>query len=322
MSGRRLAWLFTFLMLGGCALLPPAPRLEKTPEQMPASADDVLESAAELSAEGRWSEAVALLDAAGGQFSDDGRLAEESEALKARRDREVRTLEDQILLGDAENQRDKITHLEKLSRAQPDNLILMSRRIYWKEILAEKLESLTACAELHAASDTSLARRCFDLASELSTTQAIEQRLARVSEQLRASENVAVERRRAREAKARQKKAETLLADAKKAIERQHFRRALDILEKVEELQPDNREVPDLQQEAWSMIGPQIEALIKLGDRLYLNEQLDAAVGTWRAALTLKPDDEEIMARIERARTVLNRLETLREQQQGAGDIE
>jgi tetratricopeptide (TPR) repeat protein len=322
MSGRHLTLLVTLLMLGGCALLPPAAPPEAVPKTVPASPDDALRSAAELSAEGQWSEAVALLDAATGRFPDDQRLAAERETLQARWDREVRMLEDRIMVGDAENQRNKITHLEKLSRAQPDNLISMSRRIYWKEVLAKQLEPLTACAEFHAASDTSLARRCFDLASELATTAAIEQRLAGVNEQLRASENTAVERRRAREAKARQQKAESLLADAKQAIEEQHYRRALDILEKVAELQPDNREVPDLQQEAWSMISPQVEALIKLGDRLYLNEQLDAAVGTWRAALTLKPNDEEIMARIERARTVLNRLETLREQQRGAGDRE
>ena len=38
----------------------------------------------------------------------------------------------------------------------------------------------------------------------------------------------------------------------------------------------------------------QVEALVKLGDHLYLNEQLEAAVATWQAALILKPDDEAV----------------------------
>ena len=50
-------------------------------------------------------------------------------------------------------------------------------------------------------------------------------------------------------------------------------------------------------------------------DQRYLDEQLEAAVATWQAALILKPDDEAILARIDRANTVLNRLDALRRQQ-------
>ena len=70
-----------------------------------------------------------------------------------------------------------------------------------------------------------------------------------------------------------------------------------------------------LQQKALAIISPQVDALVKLGDHLYLEEQLDAAVATWQAALTLTPGDEEIAARIERAKTVLTRLDALRLQQ-------
>ena len=104
-------------------------------------------------------------------------------------------------------------------------------------------------------------------------------------------------------------------AVARAAIDARDYRRALDILEKVAQLQPNNSEVSGLQEEAWSMISPQVGALVKLGDHLYLDEQLDAAVATWQAALTLKPDDEAILARIERAKTVLNRLDALRRRQ-------
>ena len=63
------------------------------------------------------------------------------------------------------------------------------------------------------------------------------------------------------------------------------------------------------------MISPQVEALVKLGDHLYLDEQLEAAVATWQAALSLKPGDEAILARVDRAETVLTRLDDLRRQQ-------
>ena len=235
--------------------------------------------------------------------------------MRERWERQEWVLEDQIMVGDAENQERKIALLEKMSLAQPGNLIVTSRRIYWKEVLASNIEKLTACGEFHVTTDTALARRCFQLASGMAASPDIEQRLAGISEQLLLSENVAAERRRAKEEKGRQRRAKSLLDDAKAAIDARDYRRALDILEKVAELQPNNSEVSGLQEEAWSMISPQVEALIKLGDHLYLDEQLDAAVATWQAALTLKPDDEDILARIDRAKTVLNRLDALRRQQ-------
>ncbi|MCB1727706.1 MAG: hypothetical protein KDI22_09775, partial [Gammaproteobacteria bacterium] len=136
-----------------------------------------------------------------------------------------------------------------------------------------------------------------------------------VSAQLRASDDIAAERRRAREEKERHQRAKALLGQAKAAIDASDYRRALDILDKVAQLQPDNREVSGLQQKALAIISPQVDALVKLGDHLYLEEQLDAAVATWQAALTLTPGDEEIAARIERAKTVLTRLDALRLQQ-------
>jgi hypothetical protein len=58
-----------------------------------------------------------------------------------------------------------------------------------------------------------------------------------------------------------------------------------------------------------------VDALVKLGDQLYLEEQLNAAVATWEAALGLKPGDEEIVARIDRAKNVLVKLDELRREQ-------
>ena len=68
-------------------------------------------------------------------------------------------------------------------------------------------------------------------------------------------------------------------------------------------LQPDNREVSGLQQKALAIISPQVDALVKLGDHLYLEEQLrcrrcDLAGGPdpWRGRTT-----KRILTRIERA---------------------
>lgn len=315
----RVLPLLLMLAISGCALLekPSAPEPRRI--EAPATAAEAMTTVDDLAARGQWSAAQALLDAAVRRFPGDRRLREQKASIDARRLRAERLLEDRIMLGDAENQHAKILLLEQLSLARPDDLVVMSRRLYWKEVLASKIEPLTACGEYHAADATELARRCFDVASAIPTTAVIDQRLARVSAQLRASDDIAAERRRAREEKERHQRAKALLGQARAAIDASDYRRALDILQKVAKLQPDNREVSGLQQKALAIISPQVDALVKLGDHLYLEEQLDAAVATWQAALTLMPGDEEIAARIERAKTVLTRLEALRREQKGAG---
>ena len=220
------------------------------------------------------------------------------------------------MVDDAENQQRKLAALDRLGRAAPGDLLLTSRRIYWKEVLASKLERLAACAEIHAEARPALAKRCYTVASELTISDEIERRLNAVAAQLREGESLAAQRRKARAEKERQARAKVLLDEAKVAIDAHDYRRALDVLTQVAELQPGDPEVAGLQQEAWAMISPQVEALVKLGDHLYLDEQLEAAVATWKAALNLKPKDEDILARIERARTVLDRLDVLRKRQQ------
>jgi len=330
---RLLPLTLMLFLLAGCAGLqtepktpPPASSAEalKLADEMakagrvpapPAYSAEALKLADEMAKAGRWSVAIAVLDSASREYPGDPAIEAHRVSMLERWERQERVLEDLIMVGNAENQKRKITVLEKLSRAEPANLIVTSRRIYWKEVLASKIERLTACGEYHVTADTALARRCFQLASGMAATPEIEQRLAGISEQLRLTENIAAERQRAKEVKVRQRRAKVLLDDAKAAIDERDYRRALDILEKVAKLQPNNSEVSGLQAEAWSMISPQVEALVKLGDHLYLDEQLDAAVATWQAALILKPDDEAILGRIDRAKTVLNRLDSLRRQQ-------
>lgn len=309
---RRCLLLMPALLLAACGGMTPREPVTAakvcTPEQG-------LEMAKGLVAAGRWSEAAAVLEQAERSFPGDPAIEEDLAGVRAQWRRERRAIDDRILVGDAEHARDKVALLDRLALGEPEDIMNASRRTYWHEVLKGMVDELTACGEFNIAADPQLARRCFEVASGLPTTPEIEGRLARIEEQLKASESLASEKRRLIDEKQRQAKAKKLLDGAKAAIEARDYRRALDSLDKVSTVQPENREVAGLKEEAWSVVGPQVEALVKLGDHLYLNEQLDAAVATWQAALSLKPGDEDIAARIERAKTVLSRLDTLRRQQ-------
>lgn len=319
---RNFLVLILLLLLSACAelggrLTAPEPLLNP-----PATVAEAEAIARDFAKRGRWAEGLRYLDSAALTFPDSPALEDARQRLADDWLREERELEDRILIGDAENLRAKVQLLEKISIAQPDDLVATSRKIFWKEKLGDQLQPLTQCAERHIETAPQLAKRCFEIASWLPSTANTEARLAKVDEKLRTIESVAAERRRSSEARERRARARVLMNNAKAAIDAHNYRDALDTLEQVARLQPNDAEAAGLREEALSMISPQVGALIKLGDHLYLDEQLEAAVATWQAALTLRPQDEEIINRIERAKTVLSKLENLRKRQNGTSTAE
>lgn len=317
---RLIGTVIAFSMLAGCVGL--GERLSPTKPLVnpPATAGEAVSIAGDIAKQGRWSEALRYLDSAALSLDDKATLEKGRQKLQSEWQREKRALEDSIVVSDAENLKYKYEILEKLSKAQPDNLLLTSRRIFYKETLLSKAEALTSCAEVHVGNHPQLAKRCFKVASWIPASTLLEQRLRHVDKQMRTIESDAKERRIANQKRKRQRRARVLLKNAKTAIEAQDYRAALDTLEKVSALQPSNAEAVSLRRQVMSMISPQIEALVRLGDHLYLDEQLEAAIATWQAALTLKPKDEEILARIERAQTVLSKLQKLRREQKSSAE--
>ncbi len=316
MSVPRLSFVVALgILFSACSHLPAEDPVAEAPVATPTGHDELLRSAEDRAASGRWSVAIDMLESALQETPQDPRLKASLARMETRWSVQEQLWEDRMLLGDAKNLESRIEILEQLSRAAPNDLLVASRRLYWKEVLRGKADSLAGCVERHAQSEPDLARRCYRLATDLAEGKEMEQRLMAVREQLEASEQLAEQQRLRRAEKQRQVEATALLDEATAAIEASDYRRALDLLEQVEELQPDNPEVEALQQSAWSMLSPQIEALVKLGDHLYLDEQLNAAVATWQAAQNLKPDDADIAARLVRARTVLQRLDDLRDKQ-------
>ena len=312
---RRLIALPLFALLAGCAALQPPAGNPQAPITAPADSMETISTARDFAAQGRWQAALNLIDEALTAGVDVAVLAAERNVLETQFAAWQQLLNDRIMIGDAENQRAKITLLEQLSRSSPNDLLIASRRLYAKEVLRARTPVLTECAERHVETEPELAKRCYRLAADTVQDKALEARLSLVHDQIREGELLAEERDRLKAERASLQRAKELLQRARAAINANDYRKALNILDRVAKLQPDNPEIDALERTAWSMLSPQVEALVKLGDHLYLDEQLAAAIATWRAALSLKPGDEEIVARITRARTVLKRLDDLRDKQ-------
>lgn len=317
MNPGRLLAAACLLGLGGCAGI--GQHFDGQPTvTVPASVPATLEQARVASRAGRWSAALALLDAATQRFPGDPEVLDLRAQLAADYAAWQRLLEDQILVADAEHLQARSALVERLAVADPGDLLAQSRRLYWKELLAAEVNDLADCAERQVAAQPELAQRCYAALAGVPLDAATERRLAVVEDQLRTREDRAVELRRAAAERRRQARLRKLLGEAREAIGHNDFRGALDTLSQVERLQPNHPELPALQQAASRQIEPQVEALVRLGDQLYLDEQLEAAVTAWQAALTLRPEDGAIASRIERADIVLRRLEALRLRQRAS----
>jgi Flp pilus assembly protein TadD len=322
---RRFALCLAVLTVPvGCDSLTPRPAAVRAPAAIVlGDADSAMAESRRLSADGRWAEAIDAIERAQRRAPEDLRLALQREQLQQRWERVRRVIDDQIMIAEAEANKNRLDWLEKLSRARPDDLLATSRRIFAREELNGRLPALLACSEWHVEIERELARRCYALAGELATKDADRALLQRVGERLQATDvelaAAATQRSRQRSRKSRlsddQRRAREMLSEAKLAVEAEQYRRALDTLDEVAALQPNNPEIADLRQTAQDAINPQVEALVKLGDHLYLDEQLEAALATWQAALSLSPRDPEIVSRIDRANTVLSKLQHLRQQQ-------
>lgn len=312
---RKLCALPLFALLAGCAALQLPDGSPQEPIATPADSMEAVTTARELATQERWQAALDLIDEALTAGKDVAVLEAERNVLETQFAAWKQLLNDRIMIGDAENQHAKITLLDQLSRNSPNDLLIASRRLYAKELLRTRAPALTECAERYVEIEPVLAKRCYQLAADTGQDEALEARLAQVRDQIKAGEQLAEERDRLRAEKARQQRAKKLLQRARAAIDAGDYRKALNILGELAKLQPDNPEIDALERTAWSMLSPQVEALVRLGDHLYLDEQLVAAIATWRAALSLKPGDEEIVARITRAQTVLKRLDDLRDKQ-------
>lgn len=317
MMRRTLPVVLLACLLAGCAALEPwvAPQAQLVPP--PASPEEALERAGVLADGGRWSEAIALLEVAAYRFPFDGDVASELAEMQAQWASRKRTLQDRLMVAEAESERGRVSLLDALCLAQPQDLALAAERDQLTVSLNAKIDGLTACSEFHLADAPDLARRCHRVALELPGSLDIDRRLEKVASQLQSMKEQDKAKRLEAARQQRQSRFQKQLAQAQAAIDARDYRSASELLEKAAELEPGNRELATMREDLSAVITPQVNALIKLGDQLYLEEQLSAAVATWEAALGFKPGDEEIIARIERAKHVLDRLDELRRDQVG-----
>ena len=99
------------------------------------------------------------------------------------------------------------------------------------------------------------------------------------------------------------------------------YHEARPLLQEVLAAEPDNRTATGLMIQLQTSLEAQVKALLQLGDTLYREGKLRAAIAAWQTVLSLSPEQPEAGAKIQRARHVLEKLERLRQRQGGSGEL-
>jgi tetratricopeptide (TPR) repeat protein len=301
------ALLFALLLLlTGCQLL-------EIKKPLPASADpNRINIARQLEAKGHYGEAIAVLEEA---IANDGKSQSYTQTLREIRLQQnivEQELEDQLLISRTSALKNQIPILEQLMRSDPNQEEYAEHLKETRKQLLWLRKSLSECGWRHFKKNNALAKDCLTLALSLEQNEQDERLMAYLvnehRQNLQKTETVELAKRKM----AWKHRIQQHLGEARHLYETGQLNEARRVLKVVLKEHPRNRDAKKLLHNVESQLKRYIENLLAAGDRLYREGEIEGAKATWRAALSIDPQDPRAREKIDRAQRVLDNLENLR----------
>ncbi|MCB1752617.1 MAG: hypothetical protein KDI74_12925 [Gammaproteobacteria bacterium] len=311
-----LVWIVLMVnLVAGCSSLPLSPQQSREIgsflDSVP-SAGAVTDRAREYREQGEVIKALGLLQASKQKFPRN----EEIRRLITEYERSWRlqqlVLENQLLLTETRWLIESLPLLEELARGHPNNQLLKARIVLWQSYLKGKEPELVNCGIELEQENVWLARRCLSMAYRISPLPETKRRLAAATSTIEAIERAVKAKQDRREERARADRVEQLLSEAMQERRQGALANAMAKIDEALKQDPESPRVRELLSDLQEQLAGEVEVLMRLGDRLYRNQQTGAAIAVWETAMKLDPNQQQLTERILRARTVLNKLESIR----------
>jgi tetratricopeptide (TPR) repeat protein len=299
-----LAVCLCSVMIEGCSLI----ETRKTPAPVD---EDTLSYSRELVTKGRYSEAIQLLTDASMEKPRNPAYVEELKTLKLQRKVLEEELTDQLLISNTSALQKQLPILEKLTQSSPNHQYqaLLEQT---KTLLQEMRLALSECGWRHFKRNNELAKECLDLALSLREEAADKNLMEHLLLEQRRSEVAKEKKLKAKRDKSFNKRINTRLAEADRLSESGQLREAKRVLLAILKEAPEHKQAKKMLTKVNSQLQGYIENLLTAGDRLYRDGEIEGAKATWRAILSLDPQDGRAWEKIQRAQRVLDNLENLR----------
>ncbi|MET0064985.1 MAG: hypothetical protein ABW076_01430 [Candidatus Thiodiazotropha sp.] len=292
------------VLIGGCSLI--------EPRKTPAPVDEgTLSYSRELVAKGRHNEAIKLLSDAGLEKNRNPVYTEELKSLKIKQKILEEELTDQLLINNTSALQKQLPILEKLSRSSPNQqyqVLLEQTRTQLQEMRL----ALSECGWRHFKRNNQLARECLSTALSLREDESDKNLMEHLLLEQRRSEVAKQKKVKAKRVESFNKRISTQLTEAERLSESGQLREAKRALQAILKEAPGNEAAKKMLASVNSQLQGYIENLLAAGDRLYRDGEIEGAKATWRAVLSLDPQDTRAREKIQRAQRVLDNLENLR----------
>jgi len=319
MKKMRLHLFFGFLLLtlmvGGCSTLYLDVQESAEINDYLRSVDTVAEVADKAKIykeQGDIIKALVLLKASEKKFPEDENLNQLALEYGKIRERQQLILEMQLLLIESRRLVESIPILEELAEGQPNSHFYRTQVSLWRSYLDTKEAELIACGSTLEEINIWLAKRCLSMAYRISETGENKQRLVEITNKIDKIEQAITEKLQQKEERERDLRIEQLLSEAMQEREQGELISAKEKIDEALKQDPESPQVRAQLSELQQDLNRQVDLLMKLGDKLYRNQQTKAAITAWEAALKLNPSQQQVTERIDRARTVLKKLESIR----------
>jgi tetratricopeptide (TPR) repeat protein len=201
----------------------------------------------------------------------------------------------------------------------PDNLELADRRDAIRQSLQNVREPLSNCALRQIEDRPDLAQTCLKLALSIEPTHRDRTLLAMLAERKKETAQVKARQRQDLLEQERKNRIDQNLAEARARYEKNEFNAARKLLNEVLEEDPGNQQAQELLTQLEAHLQTHLEQLLKTGDKLYQEGEIEGAQDIWEAALQLDPENPLAKEKLERAQRVLENLESLRKTGQPPG---
>lgn len=253
---------------------------------------------------GQWHKADTIYSNALKKFPKSKLLNTEYPAFIVRRDKYLKDLEFKLSIAKGTWLIESTPLQKKIIHAAPEDYITQRRYEKNTRELQHTADELMTCTETAIqAGRFPLAETCLQTAEQLKAPYVDKEKLKRFRTQLKKSHKQLVKKQNA--------KTRALLSELKQGYSHENLQRAHRHLSEISEYKKQDKETKKLVKELDKYIKTGLAQRMEAGRRMYSNGQIQEALSIWIPLKSIAPENTKLNDHIERAKRVVNKLETL-----------
>lgn len=292
--------------------------LAKIPNDSATHQRKVLEELAILRSAGEWQQAATKLSALEEQVPENSELAGFRNAFDRQRQRVIGRLEDDILMLESEQLPKRVSLYRALAQAGYGDASIYARLQSENDQRKRTISSLRDRARIaEQEGRLSTALKYVTALAKLDDSAAVQADLARLNNWLSSQTQAEVVVK-----KSTPKKTNRFAAAYRDAIDNQDLLKARSLLNAELKRSPNNKKLITHDDYLTEIFAERVNKAKEDGEQKYTEGEIEAALELWESALPYAPNDVDLLTNVQRAKKILNKLETLKSENEAQSGVQ